>query len=165
MNIVNTNLTKRETSLDLLAPVVKDAAIIALAEANAAGYPVKCFESFRPAERQDYLYAQGRTSVGAKVTNAKAWQSFHQYSLALDVVFWVNNSWSWDSSLPWDKAAQYFTEQGFERLSFERPHFQITGGYSVKEAYAISRKQGMQALWLLVERAHSATFPRTLFSR
>ena len=162
MNNVNTSLTLRETSLDLLAPVVRNAAIVALANANADGHTVKCFESYRSPQRQNYLYAQGRTAPGAKVTNAKAWQSFHQYSLALDVVFWVGGAWSWDKSFPWDRVAQYFLNEGFERLSFERPHFQMTGGFSTTQAYDISQKQGMQALWLLVEKSHDAKFQSSL---
>lgn len=43
-------------------------------------------ETYRTDERQDYLYAQGRTRPGAIITNAKGSekQSYHQWGLALD---------------------------------------------------------------------------------
>lgn len=42
-------------------------------------------EGLRSPERQERLYRQGRTAAGPVVTNARAWQSAHQYGLAVDV--------------------------------------------------------------------------------
>lgn len=42
-------------------------------------------EGRRSNERQDALYAQGRTASGAVVTNAQAGESPHNWGLALDV--------------------------------------------------------------------------------
>lgn len=53
---------------------------------GAKGVPVLIIESYRSPERQDELYARGRTDAGKIVTNARAWQSFHQYRLAIDAV-------------------------------------------------------------------------------
>ena len=48
------------------------------------GLPIKIFETYRPQARQDYLYAQGRTRPGDKVT----WtlNSFHTTRRAFDVI-------------------------------------------------------------------------------
>ena len=42
--------------------------------------------TYRDIEQQNYLYAQGRTRPGRKVTNAKGGQSEHQYRIAWDCV-------------------------------------------------------------------------------
>jgi len=47
---------------------------------------VYIYEGFRSNERQDELYAQGRTTEGRIVTNALPGQSFHNYGRAID---WV----------------------------------------------------------------------------
>lgn len=47
---------------------------------------VYVYEGFRTPQRQDQLYAQGRTSPGRIVTNARSGQSFHNAGIAID---WV----------------------------------------------------------------------------
>ena len=42
--------------------------------------------TYRDKESQDALYAQGRTTKGKRVTNAKGGQSFHNYRVAFDFV-------------------------------------------------------------------------------
>jgi peptidoglycan L-alanyl-D-glutamate endopeptidase CwlK len=42
--------------------------------------------TLRSPEEQDDLYAQGRTKPGPIVTNARAWQSWHQFGRAIDSV-------------------------------------------------------------------------------
>lgn len=54
-------------------------------KAGDAGYDVAIASTFRNAEYQNELYAQGRTKPGAIVTNAEAYQSYHQYGLAFDI--------------------------------------------------------------------------------
>lgn len=44
-----------------------------------AGYPAKIYEAYRPPERQTALYVQNKTK-------AKAYQSPHQYYLAVDII-------------------------------------------------------------------------------
>ena len=51
------------------------------------GKDIRITESYRSCERQNALYAQGRTTVGSIVTNAKCGESYHNYGLAFDVVF------------------------------------------------------------------------------
>lgn len=46
------------------------------------GYPMALLEGYRSPERQTYL-----ASLGTNVTNAGAYQSFHQYGLAADCAF------------------------------------------------------------------------------
>jgi peptidoglycan LD-endopeptidase CwlK len=51
-----------------------------------AGLPIRMTEGYRSKERQAMLYAQGRTTAGNIVTNAKAGQSMHNFAVAFDVV-------------------------------------------------------------------------------
>lgn len=57
------------------------------------------FEVYRTPHRQRKL----RSGMGAqKVTGADAYQSAHQFGLAVDFVVWdVNRGWSWDDKHPW----------------------------------------------------------------
>lgn len=67
-----------------------------LGTATAPGF--RLFEGYRSPERQDELFR----SPGS-VTRARAWQSAHQYGLAVDYVFWTGERWSWDESHPWEE--------------------------------------------------------------
>jgi peptidoglycan L-alanyl-D-glutamate endopeptidase CwlK len=51
------------------------------------GHPVRCTSMLRTRAQQAKLYAQGRTTPGKRVTNAKAGESPHNYALAADYVF------------------------------------------------------------------------------
>ena len=51
-----------------------------------AGFDILITSTYRDAEAQNALYAQGRTKKGSIVTNAKAGESIHNYRLAFDIV-------------------------------------------------------------------------------
>lgn len=64
--------------------------------------PFFLFEGYRSFDRQAELYAQGRTSPGKIVTNAKPGDSIHQYALAGDYVAdgatdKLGVQWSWEN--------------------------------------------------------------------
>lgn len=112
--------------------------------------------TYRSPEEQDKLYSQGRTVKGSKVTNAKAWQSVHQYGLAFDIVLLLdqdNNGTfetaSWDirkdtdkdGIADWSEIRDYFKSKGWiyggdwQSLK-DYPHFEKTFGYSVSQLKA-----------------------------
>jgi peptidoglycan L-alanyl-D-glutamate endopeptidase CwlK len=95
------------------------------------GIPFRLFEGFRSPERQQYLYAQGRTRPGPVVTRARPWTSYHQYGLAGDFVLFENGKWSWDSAganaRAWRRLEEIGRQLGLEPLSFEKPHLQLAG--------------------------------------
>lgn len=135
-----------------LHPEVFPLATAALAECRRQGLDVLVTCTFRSAQEQDELYAQGRTRPGAVVTNAKAGQSAHNYrvgqvpaSLALDVVPIRNGKPVWglagngidndpaddarDDLELWQRVRKCFEDAGFESASRwpkfrEWPHFQ-----------------------------------------
>lgn len=54
---------------------------------NNAGLHTKITCLYRSDIEQNALYAQGRTKPGKRVTNARAWESPHNWKLAADFVF------------------------------------------------------------------------------
>lgn len=95
--------------------------------------------TYRDAESQDKLYAQGRTEPGKVVTNAQGGQSFHQYRVAYDVVPLVNGKPVWNTDHPaWTVAADEGKKLGLEwagdwKKFKEFPHFQYTGGLTIAD--------------------------------
>ncbi len=74
----------RVNPVTLYPPFVdKLAKALDAAEKRGAAYFV--ISGYRSAEEQAKLYAQGRTKPGRIVTNARAWQSYHQFHAAADM--------------------------------------------------------------------------------
>jgi peptidoglycan L-alanyl-D-glutamate endopeptidase CwlK len=72
--------------LHLLHPAVRTRAEALISRCNVLGLPVLITDTFRTAEEQDGLYAQGRTKPGPIVTNARGtdYRSTHQWGVAFD---------------------------------------------------------------------------------
>jgi peptidoglycan L-alanyl-D-glutamate endopeptidase CwlK len=98
--------------------------------------------TYRDNESQNALYAQGRTTPGKIVTNAKAGQSWHNHRCAIDVVPLVNGKPNWDDKAPvWKTIGKLGKEAGLEWAgewkSFkELAHFQYTGGLTLAQLNA-----------------------------
>ena len=73
--------------VDLRPPAMRAAAEW-LRLCNAKGVAVLIVETLRTNERQNDLYAKGRTTPGPIVTWVRAGQSFHNYGVAWDAVPW-----------------------------------------------------------------------------
>jgi hypothetical protein len=89
------------------------------------GTPIRITEGFRTAERQAELYAQGRTTPGKIVTNAKPGQSNHERGTAFDIVF---TKLGYDG--PWDVAAMLGRSFGLKPGHYwagfkDSPHFEL----------------------------------------
>src|SRR5712692_1332214 len=92
------NESVRNADLACLHPIFREKARRLLGRLAAEGIPFQLFEGLRSPERQQYLYAQGRTRPGPIVTKAQPWTSYHQYGLAGDFVLFENGVWSWDAT-------------------------------------------------------------------
>jgi peptidoglycan L-alanyl-D-glutamate endopeptidase CwlK len=114
--------------------------------------------TFRTFAEQDKLYAQGRTTRGQKVTNAKGGQSYHNYGLAIDVVLLIDRdkngtheTASWDTKPDYDGDGKsdwleivaifkrYGWTWGGDWKFYDAPHFQKTFGYSVMQLQKLHR--------------------------
>lgn len=124
-------LNKRDTDFAHLHPTYRAKITTVLDRLASEGLPFRLFEGFRSPQRQTYLYAQGRTRPGAKVTNALAWQSYHQYGVSGDLVLYINGSWSWDTEGGkdrwWRRMQEIGREEGLKPLSWELPHLELEG--------------------------------------
>jgi len=122
---------------------------------------VGVFCGLRTFGQQDVLYTLGRTvknrdgypakPMGHIVTRARGGESWHNYGLAVDLVFRVNGKWSWDTALPWNKIGQLAEEQGLEwggRWKFlDLPHIQRVAGLEISEAKDLYSRGGLPAVW------------------
>ena len=132
-------------SIDDLHPVVAAKCRLFLAKCNAAGIDVLVTSTYRDNASQDALYAQGRSTPGKIVTNAKAGQSFHNWRVAFDVVPLRAGKPVWstaglDAEL-WEQAGKIGEGVGLEwagRWSRfkEMAHFQFTGGLKLSDFQA-----------------------------
>jgi peptidoglycan L-alanyl-D-glutamate endopeptidase CwlK len=126
---VNAN---RRADLEALHPVVRRKVKAVQKKLDAAGIPMKVFETFRSPHRQAKLFARGRTAPGSRVTNARAWESYHQYGMAADFVRFENGKWNWNTRTvaeraQWDQFHDIARAEGLEPLSWEKPHVQLVG--------------------------------------
>lgn len=104
--------------------------------------------TYRDHESQNALFAQGRTTRGDIVTNARGGQSYHNYRVAFDVVPLRNGKPVWstkgDDAKLWERVGQLGEYVGLEWAgrwkSFrEFAHFQFTGGLTLKDLQAGKR--------------------------
>lgn len=146
MNYQNLVL-KVNSNLNLLAPIVRQKALAAITECRQAGLDVEIFEGWRSPERQAMLFAKGRSNAEKRVTNASEFMSLHQYGLACDIVFIVNDQPSWDGDF---KALEpIFMKQGFDRPpSFEKAHYQISNGLSPQMIHQMFLQSSTQGIWI-----------------
>ncbi len=103
---------------------------------EAAGFPMMLTDGGRTTERQQELYAQGRTAPGPVVTQADGIvkRSNHQsqpdgFFHAVDMAFVVNGQPSWSESHPWNlygaMAEACGCKWGGRFVSFpDRPHIE-----------------------------------------
>lgn len=117
-----------------LRPVVKRKRDELIKTCKAQGVPIRVTSEVRTWEEQDKLYAQGRTTAGKIVTNAKGGESMHNHGLAFDVCFDSLTPWIGD----WEKVGRAGEALGFEwggrwQSFVDKPHFQYLAGYTEKE--------------------------------
>ena len=112
-----------------LHPAMKPLAVKLLQEARKQGINLRITSGLRTETEQQALYDQGRTRPGKIVTNAKPWQSYHNYGLAIDVVpMNAANQPVWNSK-DWNKIGQIGKSIGlrwggdFKNL-VDKPHFE-----------------------------------------
>lgn len=141
--------------IELLHPKIRNkvkAAYLECCEALTGKAILRFAYTLRTFKEQDELYAIGRSKPGKIVTNAKGGQSYHNYGLAWDIVLLLDKDGdgkfefpSWETNVDFDsdgKADWQEVVQIFKRIGAEwggdwkftdKPHFQITMGYSIAD--------------------------------
>jgi peptidoglycan L-alanyl-D-glutamate endopeptidase CwlK len=132
-------------SLTELAPKVREMAEALLSACEAEGIKLTVTSTYRDAEKQDALYAQGRTKPGKIVTNAKGGQSLHNWRVAFDVVPFRDKQPVWQTSGEdgklWQKVGAIGESVGLEwggrwKKFPDFPHFQFLGGLTLADFQA-----------------------------
>lgn len=117
-----------------LYPLVERARVAFIEACRLQGEEIKVTEGYRSFERQNELYAQGRTDMSKpKVTNAKGGESFHQYGVCFDVIFTktgYKGNWAKIGKIG---KAMGFTWGGEFKSIVDKPHFELTLGYKLKD--------------------------------
>lgn len=129
-------------NLSDLLPVVEIKAIDFIRQCTIAGYEILTTSTYRDAESQAKLYAQGRTEPGKIVTYANAGQSYHNYKVAFDIVPIRNGKCLWGTTgkdlETWQAIGAIGKACGLEwagdwKRFKEFPHFQYTDGLSIDD--------------------------------
>lgn len=109
---------------------------------NTFDITLRITQGLRTIAEQDSIYAQGRTTTGNIVTNAKGGSSFHNYGLAIDLCQMVDNDtvveWKFDISKLSQIAKKYSLDWGGNWHTLkDYPHFQFTNGYIWQDLFAM----------------------------
>ncbi len=115
-----------------LLPAVKTLCEQFIAKCKQQNIHVIITSTYRDFESQDALYAQGRTTPGKIVTNAKGGQSFHNYRVAFDFAPMVNGKISWNDTQLFTKCGEIGESIGLEWAGSwvkfkELAHLQLRG--------------------------------------
>ena len=103
-----------------------------LYQSAQAGIPCEIVQGERGISEQEKIYAQGRTSPGNVVTNARPGLSYHNYGLAVDIVpiaYMGLPNWNPEGPL-WHRVGAIGPGLGLEWggswASKDLPHFQLS---------------------------------------
>lgn len=138
-----------------------DKCILLVENCEKRGVSIWAISGYRSPEEQDALYNQGRGDKSKPlVTNAKAFQSFHNFGLAID--FCVDKDANKEGLQPnWDLAPYRILREEAEKLGLvsglsfksfpEGPHIQFTVPKSLLEMKQAHEKGGLENVWNLIE--------------
>jgi len=144
-----------------LVPEAQRAARELLEECGRRGIAIFVTSTLRTFHEQDRLYAQGRTTPGNIVTNARGGESKHNHGLAFDIAFRSPPAADeYGEGNPWGRVGEIGKSVGLEWggdwSGFQdRPHFQLPTPFSVRtlRAATIGRfRRGIQAETVAVEQ-------------
>ena len=124
--------------LDTLLPIVKTKCEEFISACKAQGIDICVVAGYRSIEQQNAIYAQGRTTAGNIVSNAKGGQSFHNWKCAMDFAPQVNGAINWNDIDSFKRCGAIAKSIGFE-WGGDFPnlqdwgHLQYTLGYPITD--------------------------------
>lgn len=141
-----------EQKIAKLHPVIREEIKALIDKAEAVidnSLRIRVVQGLRTIEEQNALYAKGRTQPGPIVTKAKGGSSFHNYGLAIDICWLIqqpDGTYIYDKLKSWNfgpnykkvveifKAAGYTWGGDFKSIK-DTPHFEKSFGLSWRELY------------------------------
>ena len=138
----------------LLAAKIRSLALLLADES----IDLRVTQGLRSWTEQAALYALGRTTPGAIVTNAPPGYSYHQFGLAVDVApfdsagqpDWNANDPTWKRIIALGESLGMVSGSTFTTC-VDDPHFQISGKYPESpndEVRSVFLNAGMTAVWV-----------------
>ncbi len=132
-----------------LNPQVKAMAARTLEAMQKEGLDPYIFEGYRSFARQDELYKKGN------VTKVRGGGSWHNYGLAVDIVFWnsAHNGPSWDETPGWEAVGRLGKQAGFScwggDWGWDSPHLEYHPGFkgSPYDLAPLYHADGLAAVW------------------
>lgn len=124
---------------NMLDPEFREKVELVLHAMQLAGIPLLLYESIRSPLRQEELYDRGRVDTaadyGRTVTDARAYQSAHQFGAGADLVFFTKGRWTWEEPEDgmWEAMHKSAKVWGLMTLKDRRgrvkewPHVQVAG--------------------------------------
>lgn len=120
---------RSERVIGTLLPEVQPYARALIAKAAANGITIKVISGLRTYDEQNDLYAQGRTTTGKIVTNARGGYSNHNFGIAFDIGVFEGNKYL-DDSPKYKAVGVLGADLGLEwggnwKTIQDEPHFQL----------------------------------------
>lgn len=119
-----------------------------LQQAHEEGLNVFLFEGYRSFQKQNKLYNSGRG-----VTRARAGNSYHNYGLAADIIFYDKKGHpSWSSHHDWMRIGEIGKSLGlkwggdFKKIK-DFTHFEYHPDMNLKDVKRIYQNQGIKGVW------------------
>ena len=129
---------RSEKVIATLLPELHPIARALVQKAAAAGISIRVISGLRSYEEQSALYAQGRTTPGSKVTNARAGYSNHNFGIAFDIGVFEGSKYLPES--PKYKAVGALgMDLGLEwggnwKTIVDQPHYQLRPAWAADES-------------------------------
>ena len=144
---------RSERVISTLHARLRDKARQLVQSAATKGIKIKVISGLRTYNEQNALYAQGRTSSGKIVTNARGGYSNHNFGVAFDVgVFSADGSKYIDESPSYKVVGQIGKSLGFEwggdwTSIQDQPHFQLRPAWAngMKESVMLAEMRARKA--------------------
>lgn len=133
-------------------PSIREKALVLVQRCHAENIFIQVTQGLRTMAQQEAIYAQGRTTAGSIVSNAKPGYSYHNYGLAFDiVVLTIDGKANWTVNSEWNRAGKIGQSLGLEwggawTNFVDYPHFQITFGLTTAQLRAGTKVPGMTSL-------------------
>jgi peptidoglycan LD-endopeptidase CwlK len=134
-------------STEDLLPFVREKAHLFIERCKDNGIDILITSTYRDAESQDALYAQGRSAPGKRVTNVAGGDSLHNWRVAFDFVPVENGKAVWNDDGLWDRCGAIAEFCGLEwggrwTHFVDKPHCQDANGYNIAQ-YKAMRQNGL----------------------
>ena len=141
-----------EKRLQRLHPALVSKVRAIVADLAAQGIAIEVVQGLRTFAEQDDLYAKGRTTPGAIVTQARGGESNHNLGLAVDLCPFADDKPDWNAPMTvWAAIGASAVAHGLEwgghwKKFIDKPHVELPS-MTVSECARCYQTGGLDAVW------------------